>query len=84
MGIRVSFHCNGCFAHTEEFSLRSHFEGITGRPYGFGRVVTPPAQSLAPEGWVPVDPYTYVCYCPKCWASIIEEKPEPLASEVDA
>lgn len=60
MSIRVTFECNGCDATAE----------------GTARLLQrqrDPA-TVAPEGWVPFDPYTGVCYCPKCWAEI--EAPE--------
>lgn len=29
-------------------------------------------RECAPDGWMPFDPYTKQCYCPKCWRDIDE------------
>lgn len=66
----VKYECNGCFA-VEEIKvgpLRSRFHGVTGHEHGFGHwedeVID--AEKHAPEGWMAFDPYTRMCYCPKC------------------
>ena len=72
MSVTVHYECNGCFAKAEGTEpLQLRFESVTGRSYGFGspRLVKS-AASVAPAGWVAFDPYTYLCYCPECWAKI--------------
>lgn len=69
MGTSVQFVCDGCEAKAEA-RLRSEFVSVSGRSYGFGRRVEDKASEVAPEGWIPFDPYTGCCYCPKCWQGI--------------
>ena len=66
MSVKVQLECDGF--------LRKEFVSVSGRSYGIGSFQ--PAntvEDLAPEGWVPWDPYTCATYCPKCWAEITEE-----------
>lgn len=81
MSVRVVFECNGCDRKVDGTDrLRTEFVSFSGREYGFGsrRWVNAP-DSVAPEGWVASDPYTGMCYCPECWASIVGE---PETTEV--
>jgi len=66
VAIHVEFRCDGCAA----------------KAYGTGFLG---AQSwdvadLAPNGWVPRDPYTHCCYCPQCWAEILIVRDEEPAA----
>jgi hypothetical protein len=76
MTIRLTFVCDGCHKEAPGTGfIEKHFVSVSGRSYGFGsyRYVKSPAD-LAPEGWMPFDPYTQCCYCPECWASIEGEE----------
>lgn len=76
MAVTVNFECGGCFKKVAGTTfLRSHFQSINGKGYGFGTWKADTPQDVAPEGWVAFDPYTKACYCPQCWAEI--EAPEP-------
>ncbi len=75
MGVMVVFGCDGCFREAEGTDwLRVEFRGSRGA-WGFGRStpVNSP-QEIAPDGWVAFDPYTFLCYCPDCWAEIHKEE----------
>lgn len=69
MSVLVTYECDGCDAKAAA-RLRSEFVSVSGRNYGFGKHVEDKASDVAPEGWVPFDPYTGCCYCPTCWQSI--------------
>lgn len=81
MSVSVTYQCGGCEA-VETVScitrtwevLRHDVFRLGGETYDECLVKTPTIESAAPEGWMPFDPYTGVCYCPKCWAEI--EAPE--------
>jgi len=72
VSVTVHYQCGGCDAKAEGTEpLRMEFRSFSGRDYGFGSAIPAnSADSVAPKGWVPFDPYTYCCYCPKCWAEI--------------
>ena len=74
MSITVKFRCDGCHAEAEGTKpIRKHFVSVTGRSYGIGSYrYTNTVAEVAPEGWWPFDPYTQLCYCPKCRAEIEE------------
>jgi hypothetical protein len=73
MSIKVNFVCDGCHAEAEATTFpRRHFHSVNGKGYGFGHYSTDGFNEIKPEGWVPFDPYTGCCYCPKCWAEIVE------------
>ena len=74
MSVTVHYSCGGCDATTEGTEpLNAEFRSLSGRTYGIGGTVfTNSAKTVAPEGWVAFDPYTYCCYCPKCWAEIMD------------
>lgn len=77
MGIELTFKCSGCSKTTRGTGpVRRVFHGVNGRDYGFGTWKIEPISNLAPQGWVPFDPYTNVTYCPECWDEI-----EPAPSE---
>ncbi len=78
MTVTVHYGCDGCHAKAEGTEpLRKEFRSVTGRSYGFGsaRAVNT-AMSVAPEGWWAFDPYTCLCYCPKCRTGIEESAVE--------
>jgi hypothetical protein len=80
MTVTVHYACDGCSATAEGTErLRAEFRSVSGRSYGFGSVqpVNSP-QSVAPEGWVVFDPWTFATYCPTCWKSILEVPGSPL------
>lgn len=83
MSIRVVFECNSCDAKAEATGrLRKEFVSLFGRSYGFGLAQwanTP--DDVSPEGWVAADPYTYMTYCPKCWAAILAAGTDPTETE---
>ena len=83
MTVQVKYTCDGCFEETVGAdALRKEFRGVTGRPWGFGSYhFVNTVESVAPEGWVPFDPYTQACYCPSCWAGIIEDEPQEKGAE---
>ena len=72
--VTYTYACGGCDEKEINTSGRvtRTFSSFSGRSHGFGTysVEQPSAIDLAPEGWVPFDPYTQCCYCPKCWAEI--------------
>lgn len=77
MSVTVTYRCNGCEAVAESRGLISRLEVVLpaavtvgGVPYDRCHRDTPSIESAAPEGWMPFDPYTGVCYCPDCWAGI--------------
>ena len=78
MSVTVHYRCGGCSAEADGTKpIRKEFRSFSGRSYGIGFLVfANSAESVAPEGWVPFDPYTYACYCPECWAEI-ESTPTP-------
>lgn len=82
MPISVTFECGGCravAAGTGPLRQRISQEPVSST---WDRVtVQPPlVESIAPDGWMPFDPYSHCTYCPECWAGIISE---PVASETD-
>lgn len=83
--IRITYQCSGCEA-SETVSARVDRDVVsTGHVIGgvvCDRVLTkrPTIEGVAPEGWMPFDPYTDCTYCPECWASI--ETPEDVADEL--
>lgn len=74
MTVTVHYQCDGCFAKgagTEP--LRKEFTSVAGRSHGIGSwSMVNTAESVKPEGWWAFDPYTQLCYCPKCRAGIEE------------
>lgn len=70
--IEVKFSCCGCGAVAMGIApLTESFVSISGRSHGLGSYRPDnTVRSVAPDGWVPYDQYTHVCYCPKCWQSI--------------
>lgn len=77
MSVTVKFSCGGCDAVADGTTfLRREFVSVSGRSYGFGSFRPANAvEDVTPEGWVAFDPYTGCCYCPTCWASIVDAKP---------
>lgn len=74
MSVTLKFSCNGCDAVAEGTGrLCKEFLSFSGRDYGFGtlRWITKP-EDVAPEGWIAADDYTYMTYCPACWAEIMK------------
>lgn len=77
MSIKIKFSCDGCFAEADGTRrLERHtcpaFRGEFPRD-GSGCFVVheyDTVQDVAPNGWMPFDPYTGCCYCPKCWGEI--------------
>lgn len=69
--ITVTYYCSGCPA-TATAEIRRHFLSFSGKDYGLGVYKVDNVESVAPEGWVPFDPYTSVTYCPNCWADITD------------
>ena len=72
MSVTVQFECDGCSTKASGTKpIRKEFVSVSGRSYGFGsaRYMDTVAE-VAPEGWWPFDPYTYLCYCPECRAKI--------------
>ena len=70
MTTRLHLRCGGCDAEAYSEPIRKRFEGVTGRPYGFGSWRQPDLDAAVPDGWVWSDPYTACTYCPTCWAEI--------------
>jgi hypothetical protein len=81
VSVRVVFSCSGCSAEVcGTGPLSREFVSFSGRGYGFGTIVqSATVESLAPEGWVAYDPYTYATYCPACWAEIETPTEKPHA-----
>lgn len=77
MSVRVIFECSGCDAKAEGAGrLEKRFVSVSGRDHGFGAARWKVrVEDVVPEGWVAFDPYTYMTYCPKCWAAIEGEGP---------
>ena len=77
MSVTVHFRCCGCTATAEGTEpLRREFRSFSGRSYGFGTpVAANDVESVTPDGWIAFDPYTYACYCPECWESILAPNP---------
>ena len=72
--IDLTFRCCACDASvTVHNAIGRKFRSVNGRGYGFGTYHTTEIEDIAPEGWVPFDPYTQVTYCPDCWAEIEQE-----------
>lgn len=70
--ITVTFHCGGCDAKAEGTRpIRQRFEGIAGKPWGFGTYVTDNIEDVAPEGWIVFD-LIGCTYCPACADEIAE------------
>jgi hypothetical protein len=64
--ITVTFHCGGCDAVAPAIRpIYRNFEGITGKPYGFGKYVWETPEQIKPEGWTAAD-LIGATYCPKC------------------
>ena len=78
MSVTVHYRCDGCDAEADGvMPIRKEFRSFSGRGYGIGTTVFADSiESVAPEGWMPFDPYTYACYCPKCWKEIEGEEPK--------
>lgn len=77
MSVTIHLSCGGCDAKTEGITpLRQRFKSLSGRSWGFGHYVLDPIDTIIPEGWIAFDPYTGACYCPKCWAEIMEDAPD--------
>lgn len=72
MSVTVTYRCAGCEAEATA-QVRQRFRSFSGRDHGFGVFEIDDVQSVAPEGWVPFDPYTSATYCPDCWAKIIAD-----------
>ena len=74
MSVTVHFSCGGCDAKAEGTApLRMEFVSVSGRSYGFGAPrMANTIDDVTPEGWIAYDPYTYCCYCPKCWGEILK------------
>ena len=76
MSVRVSFECNGCFKKADGTArIERAFRSFSGKSHGFGPAIgvyLNTIEDVAPEGWVPYDPYTYCTYCPDCWKAIEE------------
>lgn len=77
MSVSITYHCGGCDAVETVTGLRQRWEVVLPAAIHVGgvafdrcRVIIPTIESAAPEGWVPFDPHTGVCYCPICWAEI--------------
>jgi hypothetical protein len=78
VSVTVKFTCDGCLAEAEGTApIRKAFRSISGRSYGIGsaQYINTVAE-VAPDGWWPFDPYTYLCYCPECRAKIEEDDDE--------
>lgn len=86
MPIKVIFECGGCGAKAEGTDrLRREFRSISGRSWGFGRVV--PANTVddvVPDGWVAYDPWTYCTYCPACYAEVVGDTDQETTDSEDA
>lgn len=73
MSVTVTFSCGGCDATAQGTApLRCRFISFSGQDHGFGQYHTDRPQDVAPEGWMPFDPYTQATYCPACWREIEE------------
>jgi len=86
MTVKVIFECGGCDATAKGSTfLRKRFLSFSGQRSGFGGPVwETTVDDVVPEGWVAFDPYTYACYCPKCWASIEgDESAHPAKPPLD-
>ncbi len=72
--VTFDFVCGGCREKVtgERRMMTSEFLSFSGRSWGFGSHVQETPRPDPPEGWVSFDPYTGCCYCPECWASILE------------
>jgi hypothetical protein len=74
--VTVTYACNGCDATVTapEQVIKREFVSLSGRGHGIGSYVMTPVEivAVAPEGWVPFDPFTQCCYCPACWAEICQ------------
>ena len=69
MSVTLTFSCSGCGATAEGTRPMR-------KEYGWGTARWQESpDALAPKGWVAADPYTYCCYCPKCWAEIVAGHP---------
>ncbi len=79
MSVMLDLSCNGCEATARVGPLRMRFHGTRG-DRGFGRTSVDDPETLAPDGWVLFDPYTYMTYCGPCWTSITARQ-EPTGGE---
>ena len=68
MSVMLDLQCNGCDAATRVGPLRRRAVSVFGG--GLCVIKTDDPEDLAPEGWVMFDPWTYLVYCPTCWAVI--------------
>jgi hypothetical protein len=70
--VHVEFRCGGCEAKAwGTHWLKREFRSFSGRTYGIGGTVpSNTIEDITPEGWIAYDPWTYCCYCPKCWTEI--------------
>jgi hypothetical protein len=69
----ITFSCGGCPAvATAEQAITRTFVSLSGNDWGIGTWQTSrvDVEALAPEGWMPFDPYTGCCYCGTCWTAI--------------
>lgn len=84
MTVRVSFECSGCFLKAEGTRWLQRTWEEMGKYVGgsIGRYIVDTPQDVAPKGWIACDPYTGCCYCPACWASIIEPKTTDMKERI--
>lgn len=84
MSITVTYECSGCDAIETVRGLMQRWDLIRpGATFDLCQIRTPTIKTAAPEGWMPFDPYTGCCYCPKCWAWI-EAPADSLAASSEA
>ena len=78
----VVYRCDGCFEETEAkfvggkvFEYGDPFTTHSGELFVKRRMLSQKIDlaELVPGSWVWPDPYTGCCYCPKCWAGIVED-----------
>lgn len=81
MSIKFTITCDGCSEQASSTGLfRRRFHGSNG-DWGFGSARWPDPQTLAPEGWMLSDPWTYCTYCPECWANVnADQEPEAASA----
>ena len=74
MTVTVTYTCDGCSVAEEGMEpLRKSFCSVSGRSWGLGSAAAVnTVESIKPDGWWAFDPYTYLCYCPKCRVKIEE------------
>ena len=74
MGVYVSLTCCGCTAAVSGLRLGIIHDELPRRHAAGMEWVSERRQTVeevAPDGWMPFDPYTNATYCPDCWASIV-------------